>query len=357
VNRARFVSVWPYTAAIGILAACLALFVAFERQAESDLWAQALGFVEANWHRALGPSGRTILLTAALLIMEPLFMNWEKTTLFLVFVRRKVAAVSDLGFAIAYFTSVLTIASYIASFGIAFAGAKLADHLTVRLEWARWELPADGIIEVLGAFSVYYLATTFVSYWHHRLMHWRWFWYLHRFHHSTPDLNILSGFRENPAAGLVNFITALSPLILFKTPSAGLFAAFFLVYQTLSSLQHSQLPWSFGWVGRWIIVSPQVHQIHHSIDEEHRDLNFAVCPLWDHMFGTWYGGSKVPSAYGIADPAHVERPLTAWLLDIWIFYRDIARSTARGVRHVWARIARRPASQDALDATASIPAE
>ena len=111
-------------------------------------------------------------------------------------------------------------------------------------------------------------------------------------------------------------------------PSAGHFAAFYVGYQILASLQHSQLPWNFGWVGRWIIVSPRGHQIHHSIDEEHRDLNFSVCPLWDRMFGTWYYGSNLPSAYGISDPAHVERPLTQWAVDIWIFYRDIALSLA-----------------------------
>jgi hypothetical protein len=111
-------------------------------------------------------------------------------------------------------------------------------------------------------------------------------------------------------------------------------------------------------LGRWVIVSPQYHQIHHSMDEEHRDLNFSVCPIWDHLFGTWYAGSRVPSAYGIPDQAHIERPYTQWLIDIWIFYRDVARSLAGVARSVLARVRpRRPSLEDGLGATTSIPAE
>ncbi len=45
-----------------------------------------------------------------------------------------------------------------------------------------------------------------------------------------------------------------------------------------------------------------------------------------------YGGPNRPSAYGIADPAHVERARTQWLIDIWLFYRDIGLAvTARRV--------------------------
>jgi sterol desaturase/sphingolipid hydroxylase (fatty acid hydroxylase superfamily) len=358
VNRARLVRLWPYAAAIGVLAVCLAVFIAFERQAASDLWTRALGFVEANWRRVLGPGGQMIIFTIFLMVLELFFLSWEKTTVFLVFVQRRMTALSDFGLAIAYFTPLKLAAEYFFSFGLAYGGARLVDKLGARLDWVRWELPSNGALEVIAGFSIYFLASTFVSYWHHRLMHWRGFWYLHRFHHATPELNIFSGFRENPATSFLNLLPALSPLILLKTPNAGLFAAFFVAYQMLASLQHSQLPWNFGWVGRWLIVSPQNHQIHHSIDEEHRDLNFSVCPLWDRMFGTWYAGSKRPSAYGISDPLHVERPLTQWLVDIWIFYRDIARATASIVQSALARIARRrPTPQDAPGSTASIPAE
>jgi sterol desaturase/sphingolipid hydroxylase (fatty acid hydroxylase superfamily) len=187
-------------------------------------------------------------------------------------------------------------------------------------------------------------------------MHWRGFWQLHRFHHAATELNILTGFRDNPAEAITSGLVALSPMVFFKVPDAGLFAAYVLGNQVISSLQHSELPWSYGWVGRWLVASPQMHQIHHSIDEEHRDRNFAVCPLWDRLFGTWYYGPNRPSAYGIPDRAHVERPLTQWMIDIWIFYRDIVRSVAGMLRRRTFSAGTQPTSQ-AAETTASVPAE
>jgi sterol desaturase/sphingolipid hydroxylase (fatty acid hydroxylase superfamily) len=357
VNRARLVRLWPYAAALSIAGVSLALFVVFERQAASDLWSSAIGFVEANWQRALGPGGRMIIFTTVLVILELFLLSWQKTTVSVVFVQRGSSALSDLGFTVVYFTPLKWLTEYTLSFGLAFGIAKLIDAASTRLDWVRWELPSDGVLEVIGAFSVYYLLTTFVSYWHHRLLHWRWFWFLHRYHHSATEFNILTGFRENPAAGFINVLPALSPLILMKVPTTGLFAAFFIIYQMITSLQHSQLPWNFGWIGRWIIVSPQNHQVHHSIDEEHRDQNFSVCPLWDRMFGTWYAGSKRPSAYGIPEQDHVERPLTQWLVDAWLFYRDFALWVARLVRHGIARIPRAQPASQAPEAPGLIPSE
>jgi sterol desaturase/sphingolipid hydroxylase (fatty acid hydroxylase superfamily) len=218
----------------------------------------------------------------------------------------------------------------------------------------RWELPSEGALQVTAGFVLFYILSSFIGYWQHRLMHWRWFWQLHRFHHAATDFNVLTTFRVNPAEA-ITVIPAVLPLFFIKVPSAGLFAAFLVVNQVLASLQHSALPWTLGWFGRWVVTAPTNHQFHHSIDPEHRDKNFSSCPLWDHMFGTWCDGPNPPSGYGIPDPAHVERPLTQWLRDVWIFYRDIARALAGAAL---ARVRRRqPPSQDALDATASIPAE
>jgi len=55
-------------------------------------------------------------------------------------------------------------------------------------------------------------------------------------------------------------------------------------------------------------------------------LHFSSCPLWDHVFGTFYKGTKQTSRYGIADPAYEIRPLTQFALDAWIFYANWVRA-------------------------------
>lgn len=351
MKRTRLERFWPLAVATGVVAVCLAAFVVFERQAALDLWGRAVAVAATKWR-----AGQVVLITLLAIVLELFFLNWEKTTVFRVFVRRSASAMTDVAFAVVTFSTFKWLVDYVFSFGVAFAAAKLGDALAARLGWMRWEMPADGVLQVAGAFAVYYLLSTFVAYWQHRLMHWRWFWQLHRFHHSATDFNIFTGFRANPAEMISNLIPALSPMIFLKVPDAGLFAGFVFVNLMLGQLQHSELPWSFGWFGRWIVTPPQMHQIHHSIDEEHRDKNFSNCPLWDQLFGTWYGGPNRPSAYGIPDPAHVERPATQWLIDIWIFYRDIALALASLLRGGWTRMVRRqPAVSQA--APTSIPAE
>ena len=354
MNRTRLVRFLSYAAVAGVLILALAVFIAREHQTALDLWSWAAGAVETKWRRFLaGPAGQLMALTIFVIVMELFFLSWEKTTVFRVFVRRGASAITDLGFMLITFSGFKWLVDYVFSLGAAFAAVKLGDALATRIGWMRWELPADGFLQVAGAFAVYYLLTTFVGYWQHRLMHWRWFWHLHRFHHSATDFNVLTGFRANPGEMISNLIPALSPLIFLKVPDAGLFAVFVFINLTIAQMQHSELPWSFGWLGRWVVTSPRVHQIHHSIDEEHRDRNFSNCPLWDQLFGTWYGGPNLPTAYGISDQAHVERPRTQWLIDIWVFYRDITLALAALARRVLARIGR----PQAADTPASIPAE
>ena len=263
----------------------------------------------------------------------------------------------DVGSLIFNFSPFKTVAEQFFTFGVAFAVAKLVDAAAVRFDWVRWQLPSEGILGVPAGIVVFYLFSTFIGYWQHRMMHWRWFWHLHKFHHAATEFNIITSFRTNPAEAF-RVIPFAIPLFFVKPPSAEMFAAFTVANQMLALLQHSELPWTLGWLGRWVIASPANHQIHHSIDEEHRDLNFSTCPLWDHMFGTWYNGSNRPSGYGIPDGSHVRRPVTQFLFDTWMFYRDITHSLAGVTRFALARIrGQRPSSQDAPAATASIPAE
>jgi len=357
VGSARLIRLWPY-AAIGVVAAGIALFVLIERQTGSGLWTWAGDLVDPKWRRVLFSGGGIMLaFTLALMVMELFFLKWEKTTIFGVFVRRNISAVTDLGFMIAYLSHFKLIVQYATTFGFAYVAAKLAEKVSAYLGEYRWELPSEGILQITAGFAVFYLLTSLIGYWQHRLMHWRAFWHLHRFHHAATELNILTGFRDNPAEAIGTALVAVSPLLFLKVPDAGLFAAYSLANQILSSLQHSELPWTYGWAGRWLVASPAFHQIHHSVDEEHQDRNFSICPLWDRMFGTCYDGPNRPSAYGIADPAHVQRPLTQWMIDIWIFYRDVWRAFAAFPKRVWSQTGNKKTNSAEPDTPASIPAE
>src|SRR5262249_34873865 len=122
----------------------------------------------------------------------------------------------------------------------------------------------------------------------------------------------------------LGFVSLVSPLIFFDVPQRVLLINFFVSLVT-ELLAHSQLTWGYGWVGRWLVQSPRVHQVHHSIADEHQHLHFSNFPMWDHLFGTWYQGSKQPTQFGIVDPGYEVRPVTQFVLDACTFYAGIGR--------------------------------
>lgn len=70
-------------------------------------------------------------------------------------------------------------------------------------------------------------------------------------------------------------------------------------------LQHSMINWRWGWVGKYIFLSPVDHRIHHSCEKEHWDKNFGhITPLWDRLFGTWYDGDVVNETINVTGNTH-----------------------------------------------------
>ncbi|HEY4944024.1 MAG TPA: sterol desaturase family protein [Rhizomicrobium sp.] len=315
---------WPYAAGLGFLLAAGGLFILLEPHIAPDLWQRGSTYAGAHWRRFLfGPGGRMILMLAALMIMEVFFLEWQKTSICSIFFRRSRSSKADAAWAFLYFAHLQFFVETALTLGAAFGLSKLIGAGYTHLGWQRFEMPFHGPLAMAATFVVFFLVSTFVAYWSHRLEHWRYFWHLHRYHHSATELNVLSGFRSNPVESLVNALGLPLPLILLRMDDWTVIGLV-MAYQSIATLQHSELRWNFGWFGRWVIVSPQMHQIHHSIDAEHKDRNFGVCPLWDHLFGTWYSGPNLPSGYGIPDPSHIERPVVQWLFDVWAFYRDAA---------------------------------
>ena len=64
---------------------------------------------------------------------------------------------------------------------------------------------------------------------------------------------------------------------------------------------HANVRTNLG-VLRWVLVTPQSHRVHHSLDPAHRDKNFGVTfSLWDHLFGTQHRDYDVYPECGIDD--------------------------------------------------------
>jgi sterol desaturase/sphingolipid hydroxylase (fatty acid hydroxylase superfamily) len=270
-------------------------------------------------------TGRIGMLVAFVLVAEIFCVGWRGSSVFRLIVNRRPSALVDVLYFLLTLLNLTFIFEIAFTLGVSVLASRFIEWVSSNYGWSRITLPSDGIFEIAMSFAVYWLATSFVQYWGHRLMHTPLFWHLHRFHHSATELNMITVFRVHPLEPVVlRPLTLVSPLIFFDVPPRILLV-YFLLATVADLLAHSQLPWGYGWVGRWLVQSPRVHQVHHSKEEEHRDLHFSNCPLWDHLFGTWYKGTKLPTRFGIPDPAHEVRPLTQFVLDAGIFYANLAR--------------------------------
>jgi sterol desaturase/sphingolipid hydroxylase (fatty acid hydroxylase superfamily) len=141
----------------------------------------------------------------------------------------------------------------------------------------------------------------FFDYWFHWLMHKvPWMWEIHKYHHSATEMGIVTARRDSIlVVPLATFFKAI-PFAVLGIPRA--YPIFAGIISAHAMLIHSELDWDFGWFGRWILISPHDHRVHHSMDGKHMDKNFAfLLPIWDQLFGTFYAERDEVARIGLDD--------------------------------------------------------
>jgi sterol desaturase/sphingolipid hydroxylase (fatty acid hydroxylase superfamily) len=184
---------------------------------------------------------------------------------------------------------------YLLSFGLLYAiDAYAALHVDISLTrfLPFWILQAVGFL----------ILHSFVKYWMHRMEHAiPAFWALHKFHHSADRMSILTSMRQTQLTRGLESGLVLVPVGLLTAPTAALpsmsspfflAAALVLAYESIVQsngyLVHSNLRTDYGWIGRWLLVSPSMHRLHHAVAPAYRDKNFSFeLVIWDRLFGTY----------------------------------------------------------------------
>ena len=185
--------------------------------------------------------------------------------------------------------------SYILSFGLVY----LIDLATPQLS----HLSATNLLPTWGLQVVcIVLFRSCLRYWMHRLEHViPALWALHKFHHSAEDLSLVTSTRSTQLAQGIETGLVLAPAALLANATAEppslssplfIFAAIYFVYSTVISVNayfcHSNMTTDYGWIGRWLIVNPRMHRLHHARSADYHDKNFSFdLVLWDRLFGTY----------------------------------------------------------------------
>lgn len=149
-------------------------------------------------------------------------------------------------------------------------------------------------------FTVIFLVLDVAKYWDHRLRHtWKWCWEAHKFHHSATEMTMITGLRDHPLDGMTEILIVGIPAAMLGFSGLAALGVFNALSVVLFMLHHSNIGWSWGWVGKYVICSPRFHQIHHSLHEDHLNKNYGeTIIIWDSIFGTRYDGPIEPIQFG-----------------------------------------------------------
>jgi sterol desaturase/sphingolipid hydroxylase (fatty acid hydroxylase superfamily) len=107
-------------------------------------------------------------------------------------------------------------------------------------------------------------------------------WRFHALHHSQEELSVLTSFRAHPLMHTTGFLLATIPVVVLM-PTRPIAPVLITIYVCIGTLQHANLGWTFGPLGR-VIVSPAYHRLHHAPDTQGLNLG-VVLTIWDVLSG------------------------------------------------------------------------
>jgi len=114
-------------------------------------------------------------------------------------------------------------------------------------------------------------------------------WRLHRMHHADLDIDVTTGVRFHPIEILISLGIKIAVILALGIPVVAVIL-FEVVLNVTSMFNHSNvsMPAWLDRVLRVIVVTPDMHRVHHSILRRETDSNFGFnLPWWDHLFGTY----------------------------------------------------------------------
>jgi sterol desaturase/sphingolipid hydroxylase (fatty acid hydroxylase superfamily) len=114
-------------------------------------------------------------------------------------------------------------------------------------------------------------------------------WRLHRMHHADLAFDVTTGVRFHPIEIILSMLIKLAVIGALGTPAIAVLI-FEVLLNATSMFSHSNIRMPVGvdrWL-RWLVVTPDMHRVHHSILPRETNSNFGFnAPWWDRLFGTY----------------------------------------------------------------------
>ena len=114
-------------------------------------------------------------------------------------------------------------------------------------------------------------------------------WRLHRMHHADFDIDVTTGARFHPAEVVLSLLIKYAAIAALGVAPTGV-VLFEIVLNATSMFNHAnaRIPAGIERTLRWLVVTPDMHRVHHSIERDETDSNFGFnLSLWDRLLGTY----------------------------------------------------------------------
>ena len=114
-------------------------------------------------------------------------------------------------------------------------------------------------------------------------------WRLHRVHHADLDYDVTTGARFHPLEIILSMLIKFATILVLGPPLAAV-VIFEILLNATAMFNHGniRLPAAVDRILRWFVVTPDMHRVHHSVEDDEANSNFGFnLPWWDRLFGTY----------------------------------------------------------------------
>lgn len=120
-------------------------------------------------------------------------------------------------------------------------------------------------------------------------------WRLHRVHHADPEYDLTTGARFHPLEIVLSMLIKITTIAALGPPVAAVIL-FEVVLNGMAMFNHGnvRIPEPVDRLLRWVVVTPDMHRVHHSMVPSETNSNFGFnLSLWDRLMGTYQAQPKL----------------------------------------------------------------
>ncbi|TPN88745.1 sterol desaturase family protein [Aquimarina algicola] len=192
-----------------------------------------------------------------------------------------------------------TLTTIVVNFVLAFILLKTSDWTVANqfgvLQWLDLPLWATillgvALLDLIGAWLAHYVQHVIKP-----------LWMFHLIHHTDNHVDTTTANRHHPGESIIRFVFTTLGVFLIGAP-VGIIMLYQSLSVVLSQFNHANisLPTKLDNLISWIIVSPNMHKVHHHYVLPYTDTNYGnIFSIWDRLFGTFSKIEKKDLVYGV----------------------------------------------------------